>query len=149
MTLVALPFEQLVPGLRLRSEPRTITEADVAAFADITGDHNPLHLDAEWAAASPFGERIAHGMLVLSAAVGQVGFDPERVLALRRIRDATFKRPVRLGDAITVTVGVDEARELDAGSGLVTFTLRIENQHGELVSRASIEAIWRREQAPC
>lgn len=147
MTRVALPFEQLVPGVRFESEARVITEADVVRFADVTGDHNPLHIDADWAAASPFGERIAHGMLVLSAAIGQLGFDPVQVLALRRVRDATFKRPVRLGDTITVQATVDEARPFDDRAGLVTFALRVVNQRGELVCRAAVEALWRRERS--
>lgn len=148
MTLVALPFEKLAPGTRFESEPRLIGEADVVRFADVTGDHNPLHIDPDWAASSPFGARIAHGMLVLSAAIGQVGFDPVQVLALRRVRDATFKRPVWLGDTISVIATVDDARPFDERAGLVTFALRIENQHGELVCRAAVEALWRRERGP-
>ena len=94
------PFERLEEGARFVSRGRTVTEGDVHAFAAQTGDMHPQHCDAEWAARSVFGERIAHGMLVLSYAVGLVGFDPRRVLALRRISDAVFKRPVKLGDSI-------------------------------------------------
>jgi enoyl ACP reductase len=102
---LSLPFERLSLGDRFATRGRTVTEADVVGFAAQTGDFHPQHCDAAWAAASPFGERIAHGMLVVSYAVGLVPFDPERVVALRRA-DATFKRPVKLGDTIRVEGGV-------------------------------------------
>ena len=72
---------------------RTITEADVVAFANLTGDHHPQHTDAPLGRQGPFGERIAHGMLVLSYAVGLVDFDPERIVALRRIGGRRVQAP--------------------------------------------------------
>ena len=93
------------PERRRRADRRaggTITEADLVSFAALTGDWHPQHADAEWAAAGRFGERVAHGMLVLSYAVGLVPFDPERVVALRGLDSVTFKRPVRIGDTIRV-----------------------------------------------
>ena len=89
----SLPFDELEPGTRFRTRGRTITEADITTFSGLTGDWHPQHADAEWARNSAFGERIAHGLLVLSCAAGLVPFDHERVVALRRVRDATFKRP--------------------------------------------------------
>ena len=117
---------------------RTITEADVVAFASLTGDHHPQHTDASWAARGPFGERIAHGMLVLAYAVGLVDFDPERIVALRRIEDVVFKRPVRLGDTIHVDVAL--VREND-GRGTEAYEWRVRNQDGKLVLRAIVEAV--------
>lgn len=139
------PFERLTAGERFVTRGRTVTEADVVAFAGQTGDFHPLHTDATWAAAGPFGERVAHGMLALSYAVGLVGFDPERVVALRRIRDAVFKRPVRLGDTIHVEGSVLSLAPVDDAVGLVTVVLRIVNQDGATACRASVEALWRRE----
>lgn len=124
---------------------RTITESDVVGFASLTGDRHPQHLDAAFAAATPFGERIAHGMLVLSYAVGLVDFDPERVLALRRIEDAVFKRPVRIGDTIHVDVSLLRP---DDGRGLESYEWRVLNQHGRLVARAVVEAVVRTPDAP-
>jgi 3-hydroxybutyryl-CoA dehydratase len=121
---------------------RTITEADVVAFAGLTGDHHPQHTDASWASRGPFGERIAHGMLVLAYAVGLVDFDPERIVALRRIEDVVFKRPVRLGDTIHVDVAL--ARE-DDGRGIEAYEWRVRNQDGKLVLRAIVEAVVERE----
>jgi acyl dehydratase len=125
------------------SRGRTVTEADVVAFSALTGDWHPQHSDAEWAAGSAFGERIAHGMLIVSFAVGLVAFDPERVVALRRIRDVVFKRPVRLGDTVHVEGTEAERREVDDEHVLVTWNWRIVNQDGELVCRLVIEALCR------
>jgi acyl dehydratase len=121
---------------------RTITEADVVAFANLTGDHHPQHTDASWAAGGPFGERIAHGMLVLAYAVGLVDFDPERIVALRRIEDVVFKRPVKIGDTIRVDVAL--VREND-GRGIESYEWRVRNQDGKLVLRAIVEAVVERE----
>lgn len=124
---------------------RTITEADVVAFSALTGDHHPQHSDAQWAAESPFGERVAHGMLVLSYAVGLAPIDPERVVALRRIEDAVFKRPVRIGDTIRVEAKL--ARP-DEGSGLEGWDWRVLNQSDELVARIKVQAVVRAEEVP-
>jgi acyl dehydratase len=142
------PFDELQEGTRFESRGRTVTEADVVAFAAQTGDWHPQHSDAEWAANSEFGERIAHGMLVLSYAVGLVPFDPERVLALRRVADAVFKRPVRLGDTIRVDGTVQACAPVSGEAGLVTLAFRVVNQHGELVVRARVELVWRRDAPP-
>ena len=125
------------------SRARTVTEADVVAFSALTGDWHPQHSDREWAADSAFGERIAHGMLIVSFAVGLVAFDPERVVALRRIRDVVFKRPVRLGDTIRVEGSESERRPVDDETALVTWNWRIVNQDDELVCRLAIEALCR------
>ncbi len=121
---------------------RTITEADVVAFSGLTGDHHPQHTDAVWAEAGPFGGIVAHGMLVLSYALGLVELDPERIVALRRIEDVVFKRPVRIGDTIHVEAKLTKP---DEGRGLEGWEWRILNQDDELVIRARIEAVVRRE----
>lgn len=143
-----LPFDDLAPGMRFSTHARTVTEADVVAFAAQTGDFHPQHVDARWAAAGPFGERIAHGMLVLAYAAGLVPFDPERIVALRRVRDATFKRPVRLGDTIHVDGRISSASPLDDRSGLVSVALDVVGEQQRTVMRASVDLIWRRDHAP-
>ena len=130
-------------GASLTSRARTITEADVVGFAGLTGDWHPQHSDAEWAEEGRFGERVAHGLLVLSYAVGLFAFDPERVVALRGIDDVTFKRPVLIGDTIRVTSKVDSVRPLDDDHSLVTFAWRILNQRDQVVARAKIDVLWR------
>ena len=139
------PFEALEPGQEFTTRGRTVTEADVVGFASLTGDWHPQHCDAAWAEGSPFGERIAHGMLVIALASGLVPFDPGRVVALRRVADATFKRPVRFGDTLRV-----EGRVADLGSGseeagLVTFAWNVVNQDDQTVCRARVEVLWKRD----
>ena len=124
---------------------RTITESDIVQFSVLTGDWHPQHADAAWAQEGPFGERIAHGMLVLSYAIGLAPIDPERVIALRRVREVTFKRPVRLGDTIHVEGSVGERKPIDDASELAVWTWSVVNQHGRTVLRATIEAVQRRD----
>jgi len=143
----AAPFDELRAGESFTTRGRTITEADVVGFAALTGDWHPQHADKIWAAASAFGERIAHGMLVVSFAVGLVPFDPERVVALRRIADVVFKRPVRLGDTIHVEGAVADLRALDERTGLVTWSWRVVNQDARLTCRAGVQVVWRRDHA--
>lgn len=138
-------FDELEPGDSFQTGGRTITEADVVQFATLTGDMHPQHTDRHWAAEGRFGERIAHGMLVLSYAVALVPFDPERVVALRGIERVVFKRPVALGDTISVAGAVRELTDLDPGHGLVATDLRVRNHRGELVVRGSVNAVWRRD----
>jgi 3-hydroxybutyryl-CoA dehydratase len=141
---LSLDFDALPEGARFRSRGRTIAEADLVAFASLTGDFHPLHTDAEWAAESEFGGRVAHGMLLLSYCVGLVPFDPEFVLALRGFERVAFKRPVRIGDTIRVEGEVVSKKELDQASGLVVFDWRIVNQRGETVALAKARVLWRR-----
>lgn len=148
------PFESLSVGQRFESARRTVRDTDVIVFSALTGDWHPQHCDPDWAASSPFGERIAHGMLVLSLAVGLVPLDPERVLALRGIDDVVFKRPVRLDESIYVAGEIAALRPVDASSpqgertGLVDFAWQIRNQDGSLVARAHVQVLWRAELIP-
>jgi 3-hydroxybutyryl-CoA dehydratase len=140
------PFERLTLGQRLVTRGRTVTEADVVGFAALTGDWHPQHADAVWAAQSRFGERIAHGMLILSYAVGLLPLDPERVVALRRVTEVVFKRPLKLGETIRTEGRLAELIALDDEVGLVGCAISILNQDGALVCRARLDVIWRREE---
>jgi acyl dehydratase len=139
----AAPFEELRAGREFTTRGRTVTEADIVAFAGLTGDWHPQHADAQWAADGPFRERIAHGMLVISYAVGLVPLDPERVVALRRLGDAVFKRPVRIGDTIRIRGRVTDLKPAGDDAGLVTFAWHVVNQHGQTVCLAHVEVLWR------
>jgi acyl dehydratase len=138
-------FDALEVGERFETQGRTIGEADITGFAQLTGDTHPQHTDAEWAAGSRFGERIAHGLLVLSYAAGLVPFDPDRVVALRKVADAVFKQPVKIGDTVHVEGEVVRTRELDEGHGLVECRWKVVNQRGKTVLRMSVEVVWRRQ----
>jgi 3-hydroxybutyryl-CoA dehydratase len=137
-------FDDLEVGAEFSTYGRTVTESDLAAFSGLTGDHHPLHTDAEWAARTPFGERIAHGMLLLSYSVGLAPIDPERVVALRGFEKVVFKRPVRIGDTITLSGQVDRVKPLDDETGLVHILWKVKNQEDALVLRAVVEIVWRR-----
>jgi 3-hydroxybutyryl-CoA dehydratase len=148
MTTFEKDFDELEVGERFTTRGRTIGESDITGFATLTGDTHPQHTDAEWAAGSRFGERIAHGLLVLSYAVGLMPFDPERVVALRRVGDAVFKQPVKIGDTIHVEGELTRATEIDDDHGLVETRWKVVNQRGKLVSRATVELVWKRSGKP-
>jgi len=143
--LFARDFDSLEEGARFETPSLTIGEADIGSFAELTGDRHPQHVDDDWARQSPFGGRIAHGMLVLSYASGLVPVDPERVAALRALRDVVFKSPAYPGDTIRVEGKVDRCSPLDEEVGLVTMLWKVVNQHGRTVARARAEVLWRRE----
>jgi 3-hydroxybutyryl-CoA dehydratase len=141
--LFGRPFGALELEDRFETPARTVQESDILQFADLTGDAHPQHVEPEWAAGSRFGEQIAHGLLVLSFAVGLLPLDPDRIVALRRVGDAVFKQPVKIGDTLHVEGEITRTRELDSEHGLVEASLRIVNQHGRLAVRASVELVWR------
>lgn len=92
---------------------RAVGEADIVAFAAVTGDANPVHLDAAYAATTAFGERIAHGMLsagYISAVLGTTLPGPGAIYLSQSLK---FKRPVRIGDEVTAratVTGIDAAK---------------------------------------
>ena len=98
---------------------RTVAEADLQAFAEVTGDTNPVHLDEAYAASTQFKGRIAHGMLsagYISAVMGTVLPGPGAVYVSQTLR---FRRPVRIGDEVTAQVKITD---IDAARGRVTLT---------------------------
>ena len=139
------PIEALEVGQEFATRGRTVTEADVVGFASLTGDWHPQHTDAQWADSSPFGGRIAHGLLVVSLAAGLVPFDSGRVMALRQVSQATFKRPVRFGDTVHVEGRIAELADTAEDAGLVTFAWNVVNQDDRVVCRARVDVLWRRD----
>ncbi|MEA2347474.1 MAG: 3-hydroxybutyryl-CoA dehydratase [Thermoleophilaceae bacterium] len=140
------PFDELVEGEEFATDPRVIGERDVLLFAALTGDHHPAHVDGQWAARGPFGEQVAHGMLVLSFAVGMVPFDPQQVVALRRISDVVFKRPVKLGDVIRVEGKLESKKAMSDEAGLACWSWTIADARGSNppACRAKVDVLWRR-----
>ena len=133
-------FEEMEPGLEVRTPSRTVTEHDVVAFAGLSGDYNPLHTDAEFARTTPFGERIAHGLLGLSMATGlaaRLGILEGTVLAFLGL-DWKFRKPVMFGDTVHAILKVDGAKAMPSmGGGVVSFNVRLLNQDDEVVQRGS------------
>jgi len=136
-----LYFEDYEIGQSITSQGRTVTEADVVAFAALSGDWNPMHTDAEFAAEHPFGQRVAHGLLVMSIATGlavRLGFMEETVLAFRELGEWKFSLPVFFGDTVRVQATVTETKAMPRlGGGLVTLKVQILNQDDKVVQRGT------------
>jgi len=131
-------FEEFEIGDEVTSPARTITEADVVMFAGLTGDYNQLHTDEEFAKTTPFGRRIAHGLLVLSYSVGllgRLGFIEGTALAFRELT-WKFSQPVFMGDTVHVKARCRELKPMARlGVGLVIFDLSVVNQEGKTVQK--------------
>jgi oxepin-CoA hydrolase/3-oxo-5,6-dehydrosuberyl-CoA semialdehyde dehydrogenase len=134
-------LEELRPGDTLVAGPRVVTQEDVEHFAEFTGDTFYAHMDAEAAAANPlFGERVAHGYLIVSLAAGLfVDPDPGPVLANFGVDHLRFLTPVKFGDALTVTLTCKQLTPRDsAGYGEVRWDADVTRQDGESVARYDV-----------
>ena len=109
---------------------RTISEADVMTFATLTGDHNPVHVDADSAAASSFGERIVHGMLTASLLSTVLAMQLPGPGAIYLGQTLRFLRPVKLGDTVTAQV---EITAIDLSKRRMTLATTIRNERGKTV----------------
>lgn len=129
-------FEDFQSNSTVQSAERIVTEADVMAFAQLTGDFVALHTDEEFAKTTPYGQRIAHGALVFSLSIGlatQMQLFGVELLAFAGVDKLRFVAPVFFGDRIHVVKRVTETRALGDKQGTVTFESRVVNQHGKLV----------------
>jgi oxepin-CoA hydrolase/3-oxo-5,6-dehydrosuberyl-CoA semialdehyde dehydrogenase len=134
-------LEELRVGDTISAGPRQVTEADVEHFAEFTGDRFYAHLDAEAAAANPFfGERVAHGYLVVSLAAGLfVDPDPGPVLANFGVDHLRFLAPTKFGDELSVTLTVKQISPRDgADYGEVRWDAEVVRQDGEAVARYDV-----------
>lgn len=123
-------FEDYRPGVTRETIGRTITEADIVIHAGQTGDFYPHHMDAEWCRTQPFGQRIAHGTLVFSVAVGMTAgeINPQAMTyGYDRLR---FIKPVFIGDTIRCRATIKEKRD---DKNIVVEALEVLNQRGETV----------------
>jgi 3-hydroxybutyryl-CoA dehydratase len=93
------------------SRTKTISDEDVRAFAQITGDSNSIHLDDAYAASTPFGRRLVHGMLTASLISAVIGNDLPGIGTIYLGQDLKFKAPVFIGDTVTATVEIVKFRE--------------------------------------
>lgn len=127
-------FEDYAVGAERTTGGRTITETDIVLHAGQTGDFYPHHMDAEWCKTQPFGQRIAHGTLVFSVAVGMTAgaINPRAFsYGYDRLR---FVKPVFIGDTIAVKVTIAATREHKRPErGMVVESLDVTNQRGETV----------------
>jgi 3-hydroxybutyryl-CoA dehydratase len=130
-------FEDYEIGQTITSPGRTVTEADVSAFAGLTGDWSSIHTDAVYAAKHPVGQRIAHGMLGVAIASGlavRLGFLEDTLLFFREIEHWKFSQPVFLGDTLCVRITVSDCKAVPRlGGGLVGLQAEVLNQAGQVV----------------
>ncbi len=135
-------YEELPVGTEFYTPARTVTEADVVTFASFSGDYNPLHTDREFAAKSPFGERIAHGLVTVAFVLGlvdKIGIIEGTARAFLGLQ-WKFKRPVKFGDTIAARMKVVESRTTSRpGAGIVKFAVTVNNQRDEVVSEGDLD----------
>jgi len=132
-------FEEFEIGQRIISPGRTVTEADVVNFAGISGDFNSIHTDAVYAQHTPFGQRVAHGLLGMSIASGlavRTGILEGKVLAFREIENWKFSQPLFIGDTIHVEIEVERTKLIPRlGGGSLTLGLKVKNQDDQTVMK--------------
>jgi len=145
-------FEDFALDQTLSSPARTVTEADIVAFAGLSGDWTAIHTDAEYAATTPYGQRIAHGLLGLSITSGlaaRTGFIEGTVRAFIGL-EWKFKGPVFIGDTIKMQAQVARLRAMPSmAGGMVTLKVRVTNQRGETVQEGEWSMLMASRPADC
>src|SRR3989304_6602472 len=138
-------FEEFEIGQRVVSTARTITETDIVLFASLSGDFNQIHIDAEFSKKTPFGARVAHGLLGLSIASGlvvQTGFMEGTIMAFREVNEWKFIKPIYIGDTIHVETEVKETKALPRiVGGSIVIALDVKNQKGETLMKGTWTAL--------
>ena len=134
-------YSDLHVGLSFRSPGRTVTDADVVAFAGLTGDYSELHTSDVYAKSSQFGRRVAHGMLGLAYAHGlmwaRTGELRETAVAFLGIDGWKFVAPIFIGDTIFVNYRIAELRDSRSRptQAVATFDVEVVNQDGQVVQQ--------------
>ena len=134
-------FEDFKVGDIGVTRARTITEADIVNFAAFSGDWYPLHTDVEYARKSPFKERIAHGMLVLSVATGLMPLYEMAIVAFYGMDKVRFTAPTKIGDTIHVELEVVEKQDKGELGGVVNLKESVKNQRGEDVAVSTMKVL--------
>ena len=124
-------FDDFQIGDKTVTRARTITEADIINFASLSGDWNRLHTDIEFASTGPFGERIAHGMLVLSVASGLMPLDEMAIVAFYGMDKVRFLSPTKIGDTLHVEMEVIDKQEKGEHNGIISINQSIKNHRNE------------------
>jgi acyl dehydratase len=142
-----LTYEELEPGREFRTGRRRVTQADVAAFAAVSGDQNPLHLDEAYAAASVFGRRVAHGVMGLAVATGlinELGLTRGTLVAFLGV-DWDFVAPLLPDSEVEVELSVESRRETSRRDrGLVVMRAALLSD-GEVVQEGELRFLVKRE----
>lgn len=143
-------WEDFTEGEVLLSGQRTVTSTDIVNFACLSGDFNDVHSNFEYCKDTPFGEPIAHGLLVFAIASGlhyAMGINDGTLLALLGIDKWRMKLPVKHGDTLHSRSTVLSKRESrDPSRGIVTLKREFVNQRGEVVQEMETTILYRRRQ---
>lgn len=140
--MITTYVDEMAVGQTSVSRARTITEADIVQFAMFTGDWHSIHTDVEYAAAHPrFGQRIAHGALVVSVALGLVEFWPPAMVAFYGIDRLRFASPTFIGDTLHVETDVTAIDYRHDGDAVVTFKFVVRNQREQDVVVSDLRAL--------
>lgn len=135
----SLTYDDLRIGLVFDSPTRTVTETDVVMFAALTGDYSELHTSEVFAQRTAYGRRVAHGLLGLALAHGlmwpRTGLLRDCAIAFLGISEWRFRRPIFLGDTISVRYELVDLRDSRSrpGEAIATFAVAVLNQRGEVV----------------
>lgn len=138
-------FEEFEVGQQVITPGRTITEGDIIAFAGLSGDYNQIHTNAEFSRQTPFGQRVAHGLLSLSITSGlamRTGILEGTVIAFREINNWKFSNPVFIGDTIHAELNIVETKpipRLKGGSIVIEFVVK--NQRDEVTMKGTWNAL--------
>lgn len=134
-------FEHYKKGEIWISKGRTITETDIVNFSGLTGDWYSLHTDIEYAKSTPYKQRIAHGMLILSIASGLQIFKTGIVIAFYGMDHIRFTQPTFIGDTIHVEMTVVETQDKGNGTGVITARQKVKKQTGETVITGNVKIL--------
>ncbi len=143
-------FEEFAAGQTFETAARTIEREEILAFAELTGDRNPLHTDVEFMRDSAAGDVIAHGLLIEAIAIGLIadlGIMEGTTIALAQA-DARFIAPVGPGDAVRALIGIESTRpSRKPDRGVVVRTVEVRNQRDELCVASRLVSVMRRRPA--
>ncbi len=143
--MTGLYFEEFSVGQTIETVGRTLSEDAIFTFAGLTGDYNQIHTDAEFSRRTQFGQRIAHGLLGLSIAVGLImrtGKLEGTVLAFREINEWKFVKPYFIGDTVHAVLRITEIKALPRiGAGALTAQVEARNQNDEVCQRGLLNLL--------
>ena len=140
--MITTYLDQIAVGQTARSRRRTITETDIVSFAMFTGDWHPIHTVTPYAESDPrFGERIAHGALVMSVALGLVEFWPPAMRAFYGLDRLRFVTPTHIGDTLHVQTEVLDVAPRPDGDGVVTYRFDVRDHDGRCKCVADLLAL--------
>lgn len=143
---MGLYYEEFEIGQVYKTPSRTVTEADIVIFAGLSGDYNPLHVDETYAAQTPFGKRVAHGLIGLSIVTGlsaRTGLFDGTTLAMMEM-NWRYVAPIFPGDTVHADMSVSSKKKTSKpGCGIVVRDIKLINQDGTVVQEGAFTVMVR------